>query len=271
MRSVTCMFSRRVAPRGLRMEARRLDDERLAVPAADRRAVPLRQQLVGQLAAVRRDHARVAHLALDDHVARALEDLQVAVVAARQDRRDRARPEDAALGQRAHLGAVELFASARRGERVAARGGRGRQRRDAAVLRLRDDRRAQVQRRDAFVLAERELAHAVVHVGLRAGLRLVVARTLASSRVFANSSCSSAREELLVAVLRVALERRRRELGVGARDVGIAPRRARLFCACAPRGDGGCEPARTPAEIACMFHWLDAPAGGRVPGLRKCP
>ncbi len=34
----------RVAPRRLRMEARRLDDERLAVPAADGRAVPLRQQ-----------------------------------------------------------------------------------------------------------------------------------------------------------------------------------------------------------------------------------
>ena len=182
--------------------------------------------------------ARIAHLALDDHVARALEDLQVAVVAARQDRRDRARPEDAALGQRAHLGAVELLASARRGERVAARDGRGRQRRDPAVLRLRDDRRAQVQRRDAFVLAERELAHAVVNVGLRAGLRLVVRERLRQPRL-RELLVLRGREELLVAELRVALERRRRELGVGARDVGIAPRRARRSSA----------PARTSGAI----------------------
>src|SRR5262249_34257620 len=100
--------------------------------------------------------------------------------------------------------------------------------RNAAVLRLRDDRRAQIQRRDALVLAQSELAHAVVHVCLRAGLGLVVGERLRQARL-RELFVLGGREELLVAELGVAFERRRRELGMGARDVGVAPRRAGLL------------------------------------------
>ena len=80
----------------------------------------------------------------------------------------------------------------------------------------------------ALVLAQLELRHAVVDVGLCAGLRLVVAEPLLDA-ILRELFVLVAREELLVGVLGVALERRRRELRVGAREIGVAPRRARLF------------------------------------------
>src|SRR5690606_1380749 len=118
------------APRRGGVKADRLDNERLALPAADRGAVPLRKQVVRHRPAVRRDDARVAHLALNQDEAGALEYLQVAVVAEREVWRQHAGPHDAALGQRAELRPVELAAAARGLARVAPRDGLRQQRRD---------------------------------------------------------------------------------------------------------------------------------------------
>ena len=92
---------------------RRLDDERVAFPAAARLAQPLLDLGRQRRAAVRRNDARfVDHLELEDHVARRLADREAAVVAVRHHRRRHA-ARDAAVPAVEVVGTVECDRLAR--------------------------------------------------------------------------------------------------------------------------------------------------------------
>src|SRR4030095_14353406 len=80
----------------------RLDDERVAFPAAARASEPL-WDAAGGLPAQRNDAGVVDHLGADRRVSWSLNDLHVVVVGARRHRRTGIEPEDATVRQRSVL------------------------------------------------------------------------------------------------------------------------------------------------------------------------
>ena len=120
------------------MEVRRLDDERVAVPAAARVAEVLTNRRRHVRAAVERNDARVVDLLhLNDDVVLRLEDSVHAHVRGEQIRNA---VGDAAIGQREIAGAARTRRL--RGGRPRAVDGLRRQRRQLAVGRILDQRRA---------------------------------------------------------------------------------------------------------------------------------
>ena len=146
---------RRVEAGHLVGEVRRLDHQGVAVPVAARVAHPLADAGRQVAAAVERHDARVVHHLVQDHdVVGRLEDLQVLVVAGRDDRRTGVEPEQAALREPAVLVAVGADAGGAHADRTGARPvlaerqldqlEPGLERRHAAVRRVDDERRPPV-------------------------------------------------------------------------------------------------------------------------------
>ena len=140
----------RAAERVLAVEVRRLDHQRVAFPAAARESDPLPHALRRLRPAVERDDAHVVnHLGQDHHVARRLHDLIVRVVAGVHHRGTGAAHDDAARSDRHVLHRV--VRTARSLPRCRALGGAllslRVDRRNLAVRRIDDQRRAQVRAR----------------------------------------------------------------------------------------------------------------------------
>src|SRR5450432_863851 len=118
-------------------------------------------------ASVGRDQANVVdHLLHDRDVTLALHDLEIAVVTDRQHRRTFVAPDDAALGETAVFGSIELMTFIARGALLLALLRFREQRRDAP-FRTRDERSANARGDLRLLLLEAELAHIVMHVVVR--------------------------------------------------------------------------------------------------------
>ena len=238
-RSTRVVSRTRTAEAGLAQEVRRVDHQRVAVPASARVSRVLREPDVGT--AVERDDARVVHHLVHNHdVVRRLQDQHVVVVRAGHHRRTGVEPQETPVGQAAvGVGVGESVSDVGRpdprlGLKRLAVG-------DATVRGVHDQRRALVpgQLDAAFVpelvvaadaaLRERLIAHARCADGeiLRVAVQLPAPRRLVLGRLLCRERLPAREEGGRAGIDDRTLKRGQRPEREQPLDVGIAVRGAR--------------------------------------------
>ena len=178
----------------------------------------------------RHDAHVVVHLEQQDDRVGRLEDLDVVVVAARQHRRSRAEPQQAALGDPALLGAGRPVAADPDADRLPvpgetrllARFRLGRQRRDPAVRRIDDQRRLRQRRRTRAIRPD-----GLAVAARRSRRRREVARQRLGVQLLRQRRRLLVGQRVAVGEILRPLERRERPVVPHPAEVRVAPRRAR--------------------------------------------